>query len=272
MWPKKSFDIEYRGCKIVVNENGFIAIGVNEKTQALKMLNEIMATALLLNIPFYAVKELELGTAEISPDKSEIGSRSMPMHVSLRTTAFEGEFTPKQRTGYDFNITREISEEQVKETIKQAELFTKNETIAELLIYLLESYSYLQGSEYNQTFIMGWMVIEKFINYLWDKFLEQKSTEIIGDRKNKLKNYTADRAVEILSLSGQINFKQYSLIIQMKNKRNRFLHKGEKVLEEDAKTIFKIESFLTKWLIWEILWGKGNSVEVPEFEVEESAI
>lgn len=239
LFPKKVFDAEYKGNKIVVNENGFIAIGIDDKTNALRMLNEIMGAALLFKVPFYAIRESELGDAEIDQAKLTIGSVGLSIYASLRTALFEDEWMLKPKLSYISTETREIQQEQLLEIIKNAEILAKDETVSELLVYLLESYTYFQGSEYNQAFIMEWMIIEKFINFLWMKKLNQM--DIRGNRKDKLEDYTADQMIESLNLCGVID-KEYSLLMEMKSKRNKFIHEGKRISKGDAQKGFDIVS------------------------------
>ena len=86
---------------------------------------------------------------------------------------------------------------------------------------------------------MEWMIIEKFINILWLNLIKEKG--ITGKRKKKLLGYDADQIIEALNLSGKIN-SEYELIMNMKNKRNKFIHRGVRIIKEDAEEGFKISS------------------------------
>ncbi|MCD6583171.1 MAG: hypothetical protein J7K71_00565 [Candidatus Omnitrophica bacterium] len=245
LFPKKAFDAEYKGFKVVVNENGFIAIGVEDKNQALKMLNEIMATALLLNYPFYAIRELELGEAEIDQEKLTICSTSISL-ISLRTALFEEQWMPKQRYSYIFREKKEIPKEELIKAIKQAEVLTKDEMVAEFLTYLLESYTYLQTSEYNQSFIISWITIEKYLSFRWKDFLKEK--EIVSKRKEKLEDWTIGQFLEALNFAGKITDEQYKSFIEMKKKRDKFVHEGQQISKEDAEKCFKVCSSIIELL------------------------
>lgn len=230
LFPNKAFDAEYKGHKIIVNENGFIAIEAGDKSQALGMLNEIMATALILNIPFFAIREIDLDEAEINPKDFRISLPGIPV-ASPRAALFEEEWLPKRKYDYIFRKydyvfrkRRELSREKLVKVIKQAEIITENEVMAKFLMHLLESYTHLQTSEYNQSFIMGWITIEKYLLFRWKDFLKEKG--MVNKGKKKLKDWTISQILEALNSAGKITGEQYGSFIKMKRKRDKFVHNG----------------------------------------------
>lgn len=234
--PKKAFDAEYKGNKVVVNENGFIAIGIKDKNLALKRLNEIMATALLLDIPFLAIRQLDLHEAEMDPEKLTICSHGIST-ASPRAILFEEEWTPKQKYNDVFRKKREVSKQDLIKIIKRAEALSKKKMSGELLIYFLESFTHIEESEYNQSFVMSWLIIEKYLSSRWKDFIKEKA--IGGNRKDKLEDWTIGQFLEVLHLSKKITKKQYKLFMEMKKKRDKFVHEGKQISKENAQKSFK---------------------------------
>ncbi len=238
-FSKKSFDAEYKGHKIVLNEDGFIAIGIENKKKALRMLNEIMGTALLLNVSSYAIRESELGEVGIDSVKLQIANMTISIDVSPRTSLSVAELIPLTNSRLFTRKAQELSKERLIRIITQAELLTKNEMRADFLTYLVESYTYLQASEANQSFIMSWLIVEQYLSFRWKNFLQKK--KIVGKkRKDKLEDWTVGLFLEALNFAKEITNKQYKSLIEMKRKRDKFVHKGQPILEEDAIKCFKL--------------------------------
>ncbi|GAG53884.1 unnamed protein product [marine sediment metagenome] len=66
--------------------------------------------------------------------------------------------------------------------------------------------------------------------------------DIKGKRGKKLKNTllwkSADRILEVLNLSGKLAKEDYKLLMELKQKRNDIIHRGEKASEEEAQKSF----------------------------------
>ncbi len=246
LFPKKAFDAEYKGHKVVVNNNGFIAIGIDDRNKALRMLNEIMATSLFFNLPFYAIRDSELGDADIDPATLQVGGRTMSMYASLRTALFEEEIMLKPKIdGISMpRGSREIQQEQLIEIIKQAEILTKEDIVSEFLVYLLESYTYFQNSEYNQSFIMSWIIIEKYLSFRWRELLQEK-----GIKGKQIENLDIDMILKTMYQSELITDEQFKLYMKMKEIRNDFVHEGKSISKENAQKCFKVGSSVVDFLV-----------------------
>lgn len=231
--PRKSFNLKYKGFQATVQEDGLIAILDTDKAAALQMLNEIMGTALLSGLPCLAVRESEIGEIRIAPETLQIRGSTMPL-VSDRTRQHikfgspDIAIIPRQ--------TRIISGGELENLFKRAETVTTGTEATKSVIFLLESFTHFQSSEYAQCFVMGWTVIEKYIVSLWDDFLKLKG--VTGKRQDKLEHglqWTTDHVLETLNLTGMLDESQYVALMRLKRKRNKVLHAGEIATEVDAK-------------------------------------
>lgn len=242
MFPQKALDAEHKNAKVVVNQGGLIAIGIEDKAKALEALNEIMAAALLSGVQSFAVRESELGKAEIDPQNLTIASHDMPL-ISMRTKL------EQQHMGLSPDLIpferRVLSPDDIKKILRLAEELTVDPASSTILLMLLEGYTHLQNSEYTQSFLMTWVVIEKWLDTLWEDLMKEK--EITGKRKQKLVEsmlWTADTILETLNLVGKLSNDAYKQVAKLKKRRNAILHNGVRATKEESEACINLASRL----------------------------
>ena len=230
---KKKFTFIYKGLQTVVREDGLTAIAAGTKANALEMLNEIMGTAVLSGLPCFAVREPEVGDIRLDAETLEIRGWTMSL-VSDRTrlgTWFEGDSIGRLPT-----LRSIVSEDDLRNLFRNADTIPRDTEAKGIVLFLLEAYTHLESSEYPQSFVMGWTVVEKYIASLWDDFLKDRT--ITGGRRGKLKHglqWTTDHVLEALQLAGAMDSKRYESFMSLKGKRNKILHEGQMVTKEDAQ-------------------------------------
>jgi hypothetical protein len=119
-------------------------------------------------------------------------------------------------------------------------LFERGKIVEELRL-LSEAFTHINDAEYSQSFVMSWSIIERYISELWKKRLDGKDMD--GERIGKLLNsaqWSVDYQLEVLNLSGEIADGEYDIFIEMKSKRNKFIHKGKQIAKEDAERCFNL--------------------------------
>jgi len=236
--PREHFTVEYRGFKTIIQQDGLITIVSESKIEVFDMLNEIMGVALVLGLPCYAIREPEVGEITIDSETLAIKGHTMSL-VSDRTRQVSTWGEPSYMSMM-IPTTFILSKENIIDILNRADRITKDDELKKSLLFLLESYTHLQSSEYPQCFIMGWTVVERYIASVWDEFLKKKS--ISGDRRNKLRglSWTTDDILESLNLAGEIDNQDYSDIMSLKQKRNKIIHKGEIATKDDVEQCFKV--------------------------------
>lgn len=240
-FPKSGdhFTTEYRGFRTVAQQDGLLAIINKSKIEVLDMLNEIMGVALVLGLSCYAIRESEVGEIKIDSETLAIKGSTMSL-VSDRTR----QVSPWGEPSYMSMMTTTtflLSKEDVIDLLNRAGRIARDIEIKKSLLFLLESYTHLQSSEYPQCFIMGWTVVERYLASMWDDFLKDKS--IAGKRRQKLRQgllWTTDDIIESLNLAGAIDAQNYSSLMSLKDKRNKILHRGETATKDDADQCFKV--------------------------------
>ncbi len=254
----KVFDTKFNTFKLIVNSDGFIGIVTEDRTEAIRILNLIFGVALVLGHTCFAVRESEIAEIEVDPQSLEICSISMP-YLSLKTL-----FIDHLRPKITYFGMKEISESDIREIIKIAEKINKNPYLSELLIFLLEGSTHYVNAEYSQSFIMNWVIIERYIDKLWREFLDEK--QMSNRRKDKLTNpalWNIDSILEVLNLSGKLDDEGYELLRDLKNKRNNFVHRGRLIDKESAKELLNFSYVIVKNELFDFL-NLENKQEVRE--------
>ena len=230
---EKAFHTKFDDKIIIVNKDGYLFIESKQKTESLKILNLIMALGQFHDLPLYSVKEHELSQASFNKQTIDIGGMTWTVGGSIRSYLFEERF---EKQTFEINKKTIIEKEKLEEIIQDARIIIKFEKLSEELRLFNEANTHLANSEYAQSFIMSWSVIERTFSDLWRKKIDQKDVD--EERLGKLTNpsqWSVDFILEVLNLGGEIDDDSYDLLMELKKKRNRFYHRGKQVVKEDAE-------------------------------------
>ncbi|NWG36745.1 hypothetical protein [Nitrososphaera sp.] len=221
----------------IVNADGFIFIPISNKEIALRALNVIMAVGMLRGLDFLAVREHELSTIEYNKETMTPGSMTYDPEVTLRTR----QFLDRMGQGTSGYRRREIDEMTLRQIVAKAgRIFDEGKYVEDLRL-LSESFTHFNDAEYAPSFVMSWSIIERHISKLWKKKVDEKDLD--EDRTNKLldtNRWSADYLLEVLNLNEEISEDDYDRYMEMKSKRNRFIHRGKQIVREDAERCFNI--------------------------------
>lgn len=237
----------YKGIPVVFTKNGYIAVGVTDKLLAQEYINEILAILLLRGILVNAVREADLSEIKIT----ERGGESISWNpLNLRSLAYElSIYNPSL-------LPRTIvSEENIRKSIKLAELLTSDERIKTLLLLYLEAYTYLQNSEYKQSLIIGWIIIEDFyIKDLWMQYILKISDD--KRRISKLGSWSVDERLEALNIAGILRNEDFSLLMKIKDIRNEVVHEGKFPEKDIVESCINFAAQVVRWYIGNYIGGK----------------
>ena len=226
----------YKNRPIVITRDGYIAIGEKDKLKAQELINEIMSTMLLRGLVAQVVREIDLGQATFAESGATLGW-NLP---NSRTTPFyAGEFFPRSLT---INRTA-TDEEKIRKTIRLAELLTTDDRIKTLLSLYLEAFTYFANTEFKQTLIIGWIILEDFyIKDLWASKISKFAFD--NNRLSKLGSWNIDQRLETLNLSGELSNDEYDLLMKIKDSRNNVVHEGKfppkEIVEKCIDLAFKV--------------------------------
>ena len=233
-YNNKAFDMKIKQHQIIVNNDGFIFVEIENKEQALKLLNLIMACGAFYNFRLHAVREHELVLADY--DKQNLTLSSMQWESETRRAFLLDRFNSKNT-----HLVRTTTKpDTIREILLNTEKLLEHEKLAADMRLFNEGLTHFQNSEFAQSFIMSWSVIERHYSDIWNTLLSSKNID--HERFSKLINpnqWTIDSVLEFLSLQEEIDETSYDLLMDLKKKRNKFYHNGKQIIKGDAERCIK---------------------------------
>jgi len=230
-FDEKALEAKFDDELVIVNKDGFIFVETSEKKTALQKLNLIMALGFFHSIPFFIVREHELVRVEIDKKLNIISSWMGGGQESLRSPlreTFSGDNYSLENTAI------EVNENTILKIINEANEIWKKEALVKKLLLFLESYTHQRNNEFSPSFVRSWSIIEQYIHQAWEDSLQKR--QLRPQEKNKRGNYTTDKILEDLYISGSLKNEEYGLFSDLRVKRNNLLHKSENI---DKKTAAK---------------------------------
>ncbi|MEM0327964.1 MAG: hypothetical protein QXN53_05285 [Thermoproteota archaeon] len=206
----------YKNRPIIITRDGYIAIGEKDRLKAQELINEIVSTLLLRGLHVQVIREIDLGEARFTESESSFTWNPF----SLRMLSLHAE-------RFLLSISRTpISEEKLRKTLKIAEILTADDRIKTLLLLYLEAFTYFTNTEYKQTLMIGWIILEDFyIKDLWASQISKVTSD--KNRTSKLWSWNVDQRLEALNLSNEISNDEYNLLMKIKDARNEVVHEGK---------------------------------------------
>ena len=209
-----------------------MALTVENKSIAAKIFNIIFGILRLQNIPTLAVTESEIGDMDFDATTMQITDYSMPM-FTMRGFLSRERWGP--RSSFPSSTRAAVTEDRMRQVVYRAEKIYKHPEKSEQLVFLLQAQTYLTGSEYAQSFTLSWIIVEKYLSQLWENFLNDKNVN--GNREDKLTNagvWSIDFVIEAMNLAGVLEDNRYKTLMDLKGKRNNFIHRGRSVTRDDS--------------------------------------
>jgi hypothetical protein len=241
-WPSEACRCKYKGRDIIIRDDGFIVIFDDDSLYVLRCLNEIMATGLLLGLPFYSARPSEV--AEVSADATSLklgGWSIVPRGLGYRQH-HESHYSYVS----NFDPVFQMSAEDIQVLIYVASELASDDKVSGRLSLLGESNTCLASSEYTNSFIIGWMILELHLSALWKRYLDKKK---VGGRviSKNTEKWNVSYIIESLNLTGLISSEDYRVLIDLRDKRNGVIHRGNSINIDEAEHCFDIASrFLKK--------------------------
>ena len=151
-----------------------------------------------------------------------------------RTSDFDNQkpfSPPKQRKV-------KISLEDIGKILIISQIALNNNSLKDKINYFLESSTHFNNEEYQQSFIFSWLIAENYISELFNEMLLSKG--VSSKRRKKLSTqdkWSMDSKIEVLEVMDYISKKEYDFLSEYNKKRNKLVHTGEIVSEEDANEV-----------------------------------
>ena len=230
-FDEKVLETKIDGKIVVINDNGYVFVQGDNKSECLKLLNLVMVLGHFHDLALFAVKEHELSQASLD-EKHNITSMQWNPE-SIRSLLFYEKFGGHR--SYRINKI-EVPREKLEGILNDVKFLIDSEKLSEELRLFGEANTHLANTEWSQSFIMSWSIIERHYSDLWRKKLDHKDVD--GERLGKLTSsaqWSIDSILEVLNLNGEVDDENCDLLMELKKKRNRFYHRGKKVSKEDSE-------------------------------------
>lgn len=232
---KESITSSYKGKTAVVEENGYMGILEEDRLTANRYLNEIIGTGLLFGFPFFSIRDSDMSEFGFQKGTTKIGSREIIPHGSIIRQFDRG----KAYWEPDINPHLAISAEGFIQLLKLSEVLTNESEVGDCITLYAEAYTCLKTSQYMQSFIVSWTIIEKSLYWVWEKHLKNKKVNHKRRKHLTGSDWSIARVIEMLEVNDLITKKDYQELTDLRQKRNDLVHEGETVHKEEAEKCFE---------------------------------
>ncbi|AEK72137.1 hypothetical protein GQS_01170 [Thermococcus sp. 4557] len=232
--PSPSEKFKIGEIEIEIKNNGMILVLTRSREEARKVINLItsLLTIFVGNANFFATRYSDL--------KEVYYPRKPPRFYIFRSYIPSDESQPIYKYIHRSIIsaphTRPIlGVDAIKKAVGYAETVYTDEDLTTILILFLEAYSHYLESEFNQSFIMGWVGLERLISRFWRRLWVDK--KLSKNRKEKLDQWELHKKLEVLELHGIIEGNIYNTIKNLNGKRNDLIHHARPINKGDARML-----------------------------------
>jgi len=211
---------------------GFIGFQTDNESEAIQALNVIFGVSnLFKERTIFPVREQDLISFTKDPENNNLGG------FGYRITQIKNQnpFSPRGERKIKFSFS------EMNTILRISQSILENPSLKNAIYYSLENSAHLKNDEYPQSFIFSWLIVENYISELFDALLSSK--EINRERRKKFDNqdkWSMDSKIEILAMMDCISKSEYEFLSKYNKKRNRFIHSGETISEDEAN---EAESF-----------------------------
>lgn len=234
--PDIVFVKKFTNCSIVLNNDGMIAIEIPDQTESLQLLNAIMGMLVLHNVDARPVRLNDLYGIVFDPANSKIIGMSYNPTKTIRGTIL----TKMRQVDLYSNVKKQLNSEIVEKSIDLV-FAEKDEHINQDLVFLSEAHSHLQEHVYSQSFVLSWLIIERYLYRLWQKWWDGKLAQ-----DEKIPSMQADRLIQFLRSSGTLSILDSQLFGVLRDIRNSFVHGGKQIQEDSAKNCYDKAKLIIK--------------------------
>ena len=224
VFDKDLFKIRFGDILVIVERDGFVGLCTDDKKKSLEILNTIMMVSTLDGLESTVVREHELSDIEYLPDSHKITSRSYHYN-SPRNKLFDG--IPDKTMEFK---TKHIEKDFFKVIFEKASKIFSDKILAEDLRILLDATTHMNDSEFSQSYIESWKIIEKYLKQKWG----QKNP-------NKNKSPTAETMIDDLKDELKENF---SVFTDLRKIRNNIMHGPKDVTKQESQKCYDVSKDL----------------------------
>lgn len=238
--------VEIFGRRIIIMNDGFLAISINgnldgqfehsEMEETYKLIDLFLSLLLISKVDgyfeVYSTRETEFYYTNYNLQKVTFSENHGFSSYSRKM--FELRQQTPSRSQFQSIRTR-IDPLHIELVLKRFKTFSNMDIIQLSLKLLIDSYTHLIRLEFDQSFILSWVLIEQYLNYEWDLYLDQRKIS-----KNEKKKYTANKKINRLFQLGILREADNRELSRLRHTRNDFMHEIRLVQGNDANKAFKL--------------------------------
>ncbi|TKJ25591.1 MAG: hypothetical protein CEE42_07055 [Promethearchaeota archaeon Loki_b31] len=243
--------MEILGRRIILMNDGFLGISINtnfdgqfedsELKETYKLIDLFLSLLLICNVDGY----FEV----FSTHEAEF----FLTYYNLKTNLFRENFGFSRYSKKMFELRNEIPSRSqfqsvrtrihplhIELVLKHFKKFFKMDNMRHNLKLLIDSYTHLIRLEFDQSFIFSWVLIEQYLNHIWESYLDQKKLSKEKKKKYVGRDYTANMKINLLSLLGILGEDDTRELSRLRKFRNDFMHNARVIENIDAMKAFKL--------------------------------
>ena len=241
--PRPERTVAVASCRagVIIYSDGLVLVeSAPAGRETLHRLNVVFASGMIEGLESDAVRQDELHAHQVDPETLFIRS-SQGQLSTLRTTIGSAFASPVDNiTGY----TRPVSKATLRRVLDTAAQLRRNPELATESIFLLQATTFLRSGDFDQAFVLAWLLVERDLARRWSAFLDTRGVN--GDRRARLARSVPDRQLETLSLAGELDPTNFDRLMALKGARNAFVHGGQRVREADAVAVMELASAIVR--------------------------
>jgi hypothetical protein len=225
--------------QFVATYYGYVGLKETDRIRAAIKLNILCCVFLMLGTPQFALLPRELGEFDF-----DVASQTFP---STSVPGTERSVGNKNFALSKFDPPRVVEIPFLQAALRITEKILKDPDLVQYMSLLVDSYTRLIGSEFDQGFYSAWILIEGFVNRLWDYTLDRKA--ISGKRLEGLMQsteWTLNNKIETLSPLNELTKEEYELFTSLRRRPNEILHPRTRATKEDAERCYQTAKSLVE--------------------------
>lgn len=223
MMSSDALETTFDGHRVIIKEDGFVAVEVQDRGRAQLILNHIMAYLWASGVAdVTTLRENELWSLHHDPTNPINRGLSVET-VSVRNLSAVGASV----TEAGHRLARVIPVVDMRRAIRDAEgVFGAGDASLGLL-FLHQAHTSFSESDYRSAFIDAWFVLEQWVYSHWRAELAAKGRKPreIKDLEDQ-RNWTVATMAETLELTGVIDRQRLDALTRWRRIRNRVAHDG----------------------------------------------
>ena len=257
--PRFVLNSKFNDCKILFNSESMIFVisplkepsesFINETTM---IFNKILAVAQVLGIEGGTVSNKDIIIYKYDKNLTGYSSRRYHQNASVRSLVVEN-IEEGDQSIYEFSRHIKFTfyrKKTFEAILESAEKITQNKTVTDYLLSFLDAKNHYLIEQYKTSFLLAWLILEKYIDGLWEETLiERKISTIRKEKLIKSNLWTTDDKLETLNLMSTIMSERYDEIIKLKKIRNEIIHRGRDVTKQEVEECLRSGLAIIKELI-----------------------